>query len=81
MEKYDSNTPDATLREAVALNASDNARRAKAYIWLARNAFLGGDMDTAEGYATVVITLFDDEAANKEAQSVLDAISAKRKKK
>ncbi len=72
---------DATLREAVALNASDNARRAKAYIWLARNAFLGGDMDTAEGYATVVITLFDDEAANKEAQSVLDAISAKRKKK
>ncbi len=64
---------EATLREAVALNAADNARRARAYLWLAKNAASRGDDESAKGYATVVVTLFDDDQELiDEAQKIVD---------
>ena len=63
---------EATLREAVSLNASDNARRARAYLWLAKNAVARGDMESAKGYATVVVTLFEDDEVVSEAQKIID---------
>ena len=66
---------DATLREAVTLNADDTSRRATAYLWLARNSLLRGDAESAQAYATVVVTLFDDDELVAEAQKVLDEAS------
>lgn len=62
----------ATLKEAVSLNAKDNARRALSYLWLAKNAAAGGDADSAKGYATVVVTLFEDSDVVAEAQKILE---------
>ena len=67
---------DAALREAVALNANNNYRRAKAYIQLAKNAIQQGDVESAEGYATVVVTLFDDnKELLDEANRILSSLS------
>ena len=64
---------DAYLKEAVQLNARDNARRAEAYLWLAKNCEAMTDYRGAVAYATIVVTLFDDRAAAAEAQKILDA--------
>lgn len=64
----------ATLKEAVSLNATDNARRAKAYLWLAKNAVAHGDVESAKGYATVVVTLFEDTETVPEAQKIIDKL-------
>lgn len=66
---------DAALRlkEAVALNASDAARRAEAYLWLAKNAEASGDFREACSYATVLASLFDDENLAAEARKILEA--------
>lgn len=61
-----------TLKEAVSLNASDNSRRARAYLWLAKNAAAQGDEESAKGYATVVVTLFEDSELVAEAQKIID---------
>ena len=67
---------DAALREAVSLNANNNYRRAKAYIQLAKNAIQQGDVESAEGYATVVVTLFDDnKELLDEANRILSSLS------
>lgn len=65
---------EATLREAVSLNATDNGRRAKAYLWLAKNAAARGDSESARGYATVVVTLFEDSEIVSEAQKILEKL-------
>lgn len=64
---------DATLKKAVALNASDARARAEAYVTLAKNAERKGDARSACAYATVVVSLFDDEALCAEAKSILAA--------
>jgi tetratricopeptide (TPR) repeat protein len=64
---------EATLKEAVKLNASDRARRAEAYAALAANALAQGDRRSARAYATVVVTLFEGSAACAEAERVLKA--------
>lgn len=64
---------EATLRRAVTLNA-DNARaRAEAYLALAENAAAQGDRKSAAGYATVVVSLFDDPALTAAAEKILKA--------
>ena len=82
LESKDGNTAkaDAALREAVALSGSDPSRRAKAYLWLAKNSALAGDAQNACAYATVVITLFDDDAITSEAQKILDDAQSKESK-
>ncbi len=64
---------DRTLKEAVTLNATDNAARASAYLWLARNCEAMTDYRGACAYATVVLTLFDDPVLTAEAKKILDA--------
>lgn len=73
--KYgDNKRASSTLKEAVSLNATDNARRAKAYLWLAKNAAEQGDVEAAKGYATVVVTLFEDSEIVSEAQKIVDRL-------
>ena len=67
---------EKTLREAVKLNASDNSRRARAYLALAENALASGDAHNASAYATVVITLFDDPKLAARAQAIVDGAAA-----
>ncbi len=62
---------DATLREAVSLNGAHARARATAYVALARNAESKGDAKAACGYATVVLSLFDDAKLCAEAEAVL----------
>ncbi len=64
---------DATLKEAVSLNAQNTKSRAQAYLLLAENCAEMTDYRGAVGYATVVLTLFDDPVLTKEAQKILDA--------
>lgn len=64
---------DATLKNAVALNGNSPRRRAQAYVALAKNAEAHGDSKTACAYATVVISLFDDETFVGEAKKILAA--------
>ena len=64
---------EKTLKEAVALNASDDAMRAEAYLWLARNAEAAGLAREACSYATVVVTLFQAPALVDEAKKILAA--------
>lgn len=71
---------DAALREAVSLNATDTAKREKAYLWLAKTAKERGEFKEAEGYATLVVTLFDQDEAVREAQKLLDSLQARQKK-
>ena len=66
---------DTTLREAVSLAAEDPAKRAKAYLGLARNCAANGDKKGAEDYATVVKTLFDDDQCVAEAEEILSGLS------
>ncbi len=64
---------DRYLKEAVQLSARDNARRAEAYVWLAKNCEAMTDYRGAVAYATIVSSLFDDRAALAEAKKILDA--------
>ena len=64
---------DKTLKNAIALNASDARARAFAYLTLARNAGAKGDWKSAVAYATVVTSLFDDERICAEAKKIIDA--------
>ena len=52
---------DASLKKAIALNASDARARAEAYVTLAKNAEQKGDAQSACAYATVVVSLFEGE--------------------
>ena len=62
---------DRHLKEAVALNANDSAARAEAYLWLARNCEAMTDYHGAVGYATVVVSLFDDPDLVAEAGKIV----------
>ena len=64
---------DVTLKKAIALNASDARARAEAYVTLAKNAEGKGDAKSAVAYATVVMSLFDDEALCAEAKRIVAA--------
>ena len=64
---------DRMLKEAVKLNASDAARRGSAYLWLARNCEAMTDYRGACAYATVVVTLFDDDELVGEAAKIVEA--------
>lgn len=70
---------DRALKEAVALNSKDAGRRAKAYLWLAKNSEDMTDYHGACGYATVVVTLFDDPVITAEARKILEEHSEERK--
>ena len=60
-------------RLAVELNEKNTARRLQAYLTLAKTCEAMGKLRDACGYATVVVTLFDDPAAAAEAQKILKA--------
>ena len=62
---------DVTLKRAIALNASNARVRAEAYVTLAKNAGAKGDWKSAVAYATVVTSLFDDEALCAEAKRII----------
>ncbi len=62
---------DTTLSTAVRLAARDPASRVKAYLALSRNSAADGRPADAKRYATVVKTLFNDEAASIEADRIL----------
>ena len=64
---------EATLKEAVELNAKDVRARAEAYLALAENARLKGDGRAARGYATVVVALFDEPSFVASAEKILKA--------
>lgn len=70
---------DSTLREAVRLNAGNAARRAQAYLLLARTCEAQSDFKGACKYATVVANLFDDSALVAEAEKILAAHPAEAK--
>lgn len=59
------------LKRAVELNAKDGEARASAYIGLARAALLKDDVESAKGYATVVLTLFEKTKAAEDAKEIL----------
>lgn len=62
---------EAVLKRAVDLNARDAEARAAAYLGLARAAQLKDDEETAKGYATVIVTLFESTKAAEEAKEIL----------
>ena len=64
---------EETLKTAIALNASDAKARAEAYLALAENAGGKGDWKTAVSYATVVTSLFDDEASVAAAKKIIES--------
>ena len=64
---------EKALSEAVKLSSSDNLRRCRAYLWLAKNSEAMTDYHRAAFYATYVATLFDDPESVKEAQRILKA--------
>jgi len=68
---------EALLKKAVALNAKDNGARAEAYLALAENARTKGDKEAAKGYATVVVTLFENTPQAKGAEELLKTLEAK----
>jgi len=68
---------EAILKRAVALNAKDNGTRAEAYLALATNALAKGDKESAKGYATVVVTLFENTPQAKGAAGLLKTLEAK----
>lgn len=63
---------DATLRKSVEYNSKSPRERAEAYLLLAENSALSGDMKSARGYATVVTTLFDDAELIEKANKILE---------
>lgn len=71
----ESGSPEAAepvLKRAVELNAKDDERRAAAYLALARGALARKDFNSARGYATVVVTLFEPTAVAGEAKKLLE---------
>lgn len=62
---------EKVLKRAVELNAKDNEARAAAYLGLAEAALLKDDLETAQGYATVVTTLFETTASAAKAKEIL----------
>ena len=63
---------DKVLKEAVSLNAKDASRRARSYLWLAKNSEAMTDYHGACAYATVVVTLFDNAEIVAEAKRILE---------
>ena len=63
---------EATLKTAVSLNTASARARAEAYLALARNAGAKNDWKSAVAYATVVTSLFDDEAICAEAKKIVE---------
>ena len=63
------------LKKAIALNAANARARAEAYVALAKNAEAMGDHRSAAAYATVVVSLFDDDQLCEEAKRILSAHS------
>ena len=63
---------DLTLKKAIELNAANARVRAEAYVLLAKNAGAKGDWKSAVAYATVVTSLFDDEALCAEAKKIIE---------
>ena len=61
-----------SLKQAIALNASDAKARAEAYLLLADNAGAQGDWKSACAYATVVTSLFDDADLCAAAKKILE---------
>lgn len=68
---------EAILKKAVALNAKDNNARAEAYLALAMNASSQGNREAAKGYATVVVTLFENTPSANGAKGLLKTLEAK----
>ena len=64
---------DKMLKECVSLNASNPSRRAQAYRWLSKNCEAMTDYRGACAYATVILSLFDDDELAAEAQKTLDS--------
>ena len=62
---------DATLKNAIALNAADARARAEAYVLLAKSAGARNDWASAVAYATVVTSLFDDAELCAEARKII----------
>ena len=63
----------ANLKKAIALNSANARARAEAYVALAKNAEAMGDHRSAVAYATVVVSLFDDDQLCAEAKRLLSA--------
>lgn len=63
---------EKTLVKAVDLNKEDALARAEAYLNLAKVALGKNDRESAEGYATVVATLFDKTPFAEEARKMLE---------
>ena len=59
------------LKRAAELNRDDNEARARAYLGLARAAQLRHDDESARGYATVIVSLFENTKAAEEAKEIL----------
>jgi len=70
---------EATLSEAVKLNAKDAKMRAQAYLALAENSKAAGDVKSARGYATVVDSLFDDPEIKTAAGKILSSLPEQEK--
>ena len=70
---------EATLKRAVELNRGDDSARAEAYLALAENALQLKDGKAAEGYATVVISLFDDAVLVDRAKKILNKVGEETK--
>ena len=70
---------EATLKRAVELNRGDDSARAEAYLALAENALQLKDGKAAEGYATVVMSLFDDVALVDRAKEILNKVGEETK--
>ena len=64
---------DTALKRAVTLNASDAKARASAYLALAENAEAQGDAKGAVAYATIVVSLFDDDEVCAAAKKIVEA--------
>jgi len=68
---------ETLLKKAVELNAKDNDARAEAYCALAQNALANNDRESAKGYATVVVTLFERSPHAKDAAALLNKLEEK----
>jgi len=64
---------EATLKRAVALNGTDAGARGAAYLALAVNSEAKKDFKSACAYATVVVSLYDDQKLCAEAKKILAA--------
>ena len=62
---------EETLKRAVGLNRADPSKRARAYLWLAKNAASKNDFASARAYATVAESLFGGEKEAVEAREIL----------